>query len=139
MATLVIQLLGDFRLTYGEAPVTGVNSPRLQALLAYLLLHRDAPQSRQHRAFLLYPDCSEAQAGTNLRIRIHRLRQAVPAADLSLQGDAQTMQWQTNAPFTLDVAEFENAVAQASSAKALVHAVNLYYGDLLLFHEEEKQ
>src|SRR5260370_1310896 len=44
-----------------------VNIPRLQSLLAYLVLHRTAPQARSHLAFLLWPDSSEAQAHSNLR------------------------------------------------------------------------
>ena len=43
---LSVSLLGDFRMQHDEAPVTDVDAPRLQALLAFLMLHRDAPQSR---------------------------------------------------------------------------------------------
>ena len=50
-STLRVRLLGDFSLVYGDEPLTGVNTPRLQSLLAYLILHRDAPQSRQQLAF----------------------------------------------------------------------------------------
>ena len=44
--TLHIHLLGDFRLEYDDAPVATINTPRLQSLLAYLVLHRDAPRPR---------------------------------------------------------------------------------------------
>ena len=54
-AGLRIQLLGEFGLTYDGTPVTAMNSPRLQILLAYLILHRAAPQPRQHLAFLFGP------------------------------------------------------------------------------------
>jgi hypothetical protein len=43
---LHIHLLGDFRLDYDDVPVTTINTPRLQPLLAYLVLHRDAPRPR---------------------------------------------------------------------------------------------
>src|SRR5262245_2093762 len=90
-----IHLLGDFRLVYadvdadvdtaaaqpGQAPISQINSPRLQALVAYLVLHRDAPQPRQHIAFLLWPDTTEAQARTNLRQLLHSLKQTLPQAD----------------------------------------------------------
>lgn len=130
-AVLHIQLLGNFRLVYDDQPVTSIEAPRLQALLAYLLLHRDAPQSRQHIAFLLYPDSSEAQARTNLRNQMHYLRKALPAADRFLIADAQTLQWNSDAPFTLDVDDFENSVAHASSSATLREAVNLYRDELL--------
>ena len=47
MSALRIQLLGDFQLLQDGVPNTAINQPRLQALLAYLVLHRHAPQSRQ--------------------------------------------------------------------------------------------
>ncbi len=40
---------------------------RAESLLAFLLLHRDAPQPRQRLAFLVWPDSGEEQARTNLR------------------------------------------------------------------------
>src|SRR5437763_12859276 len=75
---LHIRLLGDFRAAIGDKPVTSLNTPRLQALLAYLLLHRDAAQSRQHVAFLFWPDSSEDQALANLRNLLFSLRRALP-------------------------------------------------------------
>src|SRR5438128_8908235 len=78
---LHIRLLGDFRAAIGDEPVTSLNTPRLQALLAYLLLHRDAAQSRQHVAFLFWPDSSEKQAESNLRSLLTNLRRALPASD----------------------------------------------------------
>ncbi|GAB4411724.1 MAG: BTAD domain-containing putative transcriptional regulator [Anaerolineae bacterium] len=128
---LRIHLLGDFRLTYGNTPLLTVNTQRLQSLLAFLVLHRHTPQSRHHLAFLLWPDTPEAQAHTNLRTLLHRLRQALPEADRFLVADAQTVQWRLETPFALDVADFEQSLAQASSLPALQQAINLYQGDLL--------
>src|SRR5215467_12874226 len=91
MPTLHIHLLGEFRLFCDEAPVSTVNTPRLQALLAYLLLQRDAPQPRHHLAFLFWPDTNEAQARTNLRQLLHGLKQTLPEADLFVHTDAQTV------------------------------------------------
>ena len=78
---LRIRLLGDVRIEYDGVSVDGLARPRCQALLAYLLLHRDAPQSRRHLAFLLWPDSSEAQALTNLRHVLHDLQAALPDPD----------------------------------------------------------
>lgn len=58
MATLHIKLLHTFAIQYDKETMTSVNTPRLQSLLAYLLLHRHEPQPRQHIAFALwYLDC----------------------------------------------------------------------------------
>jgi DNA-binding SARP family transcriptional activator len=138
---LHIHLLGDFRLVYDSTPVTSVNTARLQSLLAYLVLHRNAPQARHYLAFLFWPDSTEAQAHTNLRNLLYHLRQALPEADRFLHTDTQTLQWRAEALFTLDVADFERAVAQAEQAgqtgdqvalrTALEEAVTLYRADLL--------
>ena len=131
MKVLRVRLLGEFSLIYGDQPVMTVNTARLQSLLAYLILHRDAPQSRRYLAFLFWPDSSEAQARTNLRKLFHQLRQALPEADRFLHADLHTLQWRDDAPFSLDVAGFERALLQARSVRQLQAAADLYRGDLL--------
>lgn len=118
-----------------------IDSPRIQALLAYLLLHRGAPVSRQQLAYLFWPDSSDQQARTNLRQLLHRLRRELPEADRCLHIAGASLQWQSDAPVRLDVADFEAALAAASEATGagvsdralatLQEAVNLYHGDLL--------
>ncbi len=116
---LHLSLLGDFLLVSGETPVTTVTVPRVQSLLAYLMLHRSAPQDRSHLAFLLWPDSEEAQAHTNLRQLLYHLRQALPHADHLLYADRQSLSWRPapEVSFTLDVEEFERALATASQAE----------------------
>jgi DNA-binding SARP family transcriptional activator len=141
MATLHIQLFHTFALWYGDEAITSVNTPRLQLLLAYLLLHRHEPQPRQQIAFRFWPDSTDTQARTNLRQLVHHLRHALPDADHILHSDAQCLQWQPVVPFTLDVEAFETALAQAEQAHragnsdeeraALERAEACYVGDLL--------
>lgn len=139
--TLHIRLLGDFAMRYGEHPVTGVNTPRLRSLLAYLLLHRSQPLLRQQVAFLFWPDQSEAQARNNLRQMLHTLRLALPDADTFVRADARVLEWRDDAPYRLDVAELVSALDLAESLQgritdarlktALEHVVRLYQADLL--------
>ncbi len=131
MSILRIHLLGDFRLLWGDDLLTGFYHPRQQALLAFLLLHRHAPQSRRHLAFTFWPDSSEEQAHTNLRNLIFKVRRALPAPDRFLAITAQTVQWRLDAPYLLDVAEFEAASAGAATAAELERALTLYGGELL--------
>lgn len=141
MPTLDIQLLGDFRLGCDGAPVTSINSPRLQALLAYLVLHRAVPQARQQIAFLFWPDFPETNARNNLRQLLFEFRRALPNAEGFLDMDGSMLQWRSDAPFSLDVAEFESALAAAEQAEqnrdqeseqaALEASALLYRGDLL--------
>jgi predicted ATPase/DNA-binding SARP family transcriptional activator len=141
MSTLRISLFGEFRLIYEDALLSQITSHRVQALLAYLVLHRDAPQPRQQLAFLLWSETTDAQARTNLRQLLHTLRQTLPAADQFVHVDAQSLQWRSDAPVRFDVAEFEQALSRAAEAErrqdapvvraALEQTVALYRGDLL--------
>ncbi len=137
MSTLQIQLLGDLQIAYGDTQLRSVNTARLQSLLAYLLIHRQASESRQQLAFLLWPDTAEAKARANLRFFLHRLRRALPDADRFIQIDETSVMWRADAPFTLDVAVFEDALEKAeqetgeAAVRALESAVSLYRGDLL--------
>lgn len=128
---LSIRLLGSFRLDYQEQALNTINTERLQSLLAYLLIHRDAPVPRQHLAFLFWPDSSEAQARTNLRNLLHKLRAALPQADRYLSIDQQTIQWQSSAPFRLDVDEFLAFAGRPASIQDLKAALQLYGGDFM--------
>jgi DNA-binding SARP family transcriptional activator len=125
--SLQIQLLGEFCLTYDGSRVTAVHSPRLRALLAYLIVHRGAPQPRQHLAFMLWPDSSEEQARTNLRNLVHLLRQALPHSDCCLRCEGQVLLWEPHVPYALDTVEFERAIEAGEYARAIA----LYSGDLL--------
>src|SRR6185437_13437888 len=137
--TLRVQLLGNFSMVYGASPVASVNTARLQSFLAYLVLHADTPQLRQHVAFLFWPDSSDAQARNNLRQALHALRLALPDHETFLYADTNTLYWRPDAPFRLDVAEFENALEESAihqqeqglRREALQQAIKLYCADLL--------
>jgi len=141
MPTLHLRLLGDFSLIYDDRQVTSLNTMRMQSLLAYLVLHRDVPQQRQHLAFLFWPETTEAQARNNLRQLLHQLRQALPAMEQFLSSDTHMLHWHPVTPFHLDVAAFEQTLALADAATqrndqhslqtALAKADSLYRGELL--------
>src|SRR5579871_3614 len=114
--TLHLRLLGDFNLLYNDQQVTSLNTMRLQSLLAYLVLHRDVPQQRQHLAFLFWPDTTEAQARNNLRQLLHQLRQAFPPVEQCLSADTHMLHWHSVTSCQLDVAEFEQALSLADAA-----------------------
>ena len=110
-------------------------------LLAYLALHRGVPQSRSRIAYTLWPDSTDAQAHTNLRNLLFKLRMTLPEVDTFLVVDRLTLGWQQDTFWSLDVQDFERAVAQAAEAQriedpaterqALEVAVDSYQGDLL--------
>jgi DNA-binding SARP family transcriptional activator/predicted ATPase len=133
---LRIHLLGEFRLFANDQPIYVLNRPREQALLAYLLLNRHMLQSRQQLAFCFWPDSSESQAFTNLRKLFFHMRQVLPNADHFLYADTQSLCWRSDATYSLDVAELEQALDKleqaVTPAVAMVEkVVTLYRGELL--------
>ncbi|MBX2997463.1 MAG: AAA family ATPase [Caldilineaceae bacterium] len=129
-AQLHIRLFGGFMLAVGERPVI-LAGARLQALLAYLLLHRQSPSSRQHLAFLFWPDTDETQALSNLRNLLYKLRRTLPQIDPYIDADAQMIQWRDDLAFSLDIARFESLAVHSNDLPSLEEAAALYQGDLL--------
>ncbi len=140
-AILQVRLLGGFHVRWCGSLLTGFGAPRLQALLGYILLHRQAPLERSQVAFSLWPDSTEAQAQTNLRRELHNLRAALPEEDRFLAGIGRTLQWRADAPAQVDLIDFETFMGAASVAEArgetisvrrsLEQAMAAYGGDLL--------
>ncbi len=133
--SLRIRLLGGVSIDQDGSPVR-LESGRVESLLGYLLLHRDTPQSRQHLAFQLWPDTTDAQARTNLRHLLHSLRRAWPDVDAHLDVGNRTVQWRSAAAVDLDVEMFDAALDAAQDSAgdrigSLGAAVDLYRGELL--------
>jgi DNA-binding SARP family transcriptional activator len=138
--TLRIKLLGTFLMASDYMPLSSVEVPRLQSLLAYLILRRGVPQSRTRLASLLWPDSTEEQAHTNLRNLLYKLRKALPDSDQYLVVNRYVLMWQNDDSWTMDVLEFEQSVSLAEQAefvqdhamlrRALEKAIELYRGDL---------
>ena len=101
-----------------------VRAGRFAARLPARAARTRAP--RQRLAFLLWPDSTEAQARTNLRKVLHTLRRALPDADRFIEVTPTTLRWRADAPYRLDLDEFERALA----ADRLQEAVDAYAGDL---------
>lgn len=138
---LCANFLGGFSLTYSDQSVVGINTVRLQSLLAYLVLHADTPQPRQHVAFLLWPDTSESNARNNLRQFLHQLRQALPDPDRFLSADVNMVCWHQDEHQSIDIRNFEHALSRATAADQhadragvqnwLKETLAIYRGDLL--------
>ena len=140
MAALGIRLLGGLRCER-DGSVAELPPLRARGLLAYLLLHRDGPQSRARLAYLLWPDSDEFQARARLRKALHFLRRWLPGEEAFVRIDGQQLCWRADAPFELDVALFEEAALDADRARStgdtaremvcLEAAARYYRGDLL--------
>ena len=112
-----ISLFGNLRISFAGRPITAVNTNRLQSLLAYLILHADIAQPRERLAFLLWPASSEPQARTNLRQLLHNLKRSLPPECDCLETDHFTVRWRKDASWTVDIIEFQSAIAGSEAAR----------------------
>lgn len=130
MGRLRIRLLGGLEIAGNSGAGAPVLSRKAKALVAYLALQRDQPQSREKLAALLWQDSPEEQARTNLRQVLSSIRKALndyEAPDLVADRNQISL---IGRNLDLDVAEFERLVAEATPG-ALIKAATLYKGDLL--------
>jgi DNA-binding SARP family transcriptional activator len=98
-------------------------------VLAYLLLHRDAPVSRDYLAFLIWPDEDEGTARMRLRATISDLLRVLPQPAHDFVGSStDALWWNRESELWLDVDAFVDA---SKDAARLEEAVALYRGDLL--------
>jgi len=145
-SSLNISLLGRFQVTRGGSPVSGIESDRGRALLAYLAVEGDRPHRRDKVGAILWPDAEESRMRQNLRRALYNLRQTLdlPAAsEPLLLVTPQDLQLNPKSDHWLDVAHFRALLTQyhshAHPADAncvachqhLAEAVTLYRGDFL--------
>ncbi|HEX6384555.1 MAG TPA: BTAD domain-containing putative transcriptional regulator, partial [Anaerolineae bacterium] len=102
-------------------------SQKGQALLCYLALTSKA-HSRPALAGLLWPEMEDEKALMNLR---HVLKQLKRHLSPHLAISRQSIGFNQEVPYWLDVAEFEAGVAARSDSGRLQAAVKLYGGDFL--------
>lgn len=128
---LQARLLGEFALIEdGQRRLVQV-SDSARSLVAYLLLHRESAHPRQQLAYRLWPESGDAQAQSNLRALLVRLRKAWPGVDRYVAIDQRLIGWRMHADVQFDVAEFEAALQEnGDRVAALERAVELYRGDL---------
>jgi DNA-binding SARP family transcriptional activator len=126
-APLVVRLLGEVRATVDGEIVPELATPRMQRLLARVVLASDAGVLRDQLAGELWPDSSAAQGRTNLRKLLHDLRRSTPGPLALVDAGGRTVRWSAGPSAWVDVAAFTDAVARGD----LAEAVGSYGGDLL--------
>lgn len=142
-----IELLGHLRALQGDREITRFRSQKYGGLLAYLAVHLRTPHAREYLIDLFWPDLEIDAGRNNLSTALSTLRHlleppGVPAGAV-LIADRASIRLNPEAVRT-DVQEFEGALATARSAPSLteqtqelLHAVDLYRGELLPgFYEE---
>jgi WD40 repeat protein/DNA-binding SARP family transcriptional activator len=147
---IAMRCLGTFEVSIGPAANPILPTDKVRALLAYLALEARPDIGRPHRrealAGLFWPEYSEAKALANLRLTLHRLRQALeqaaPGASAILIITRQTVQLKQMA-LEVDAVRFQAVLAESAAhphedvlqcercLASLAQAVKLYDGELL--------
>ena len=143
MPELTVNLFGKFTVQVDGQALGGVDSSKVQELLAYMLIYRDRPHPRESLASLLWEAASTSLSKKYLRQAIWQLQSSLHTAEIE-QVILIEPDWIRVTPeggFWLDVAAFEDAFARAQGipgqdlqdevAASLEQAVALYRGDLL--------
>jgi predicted ATPase/DNA-binding SARP family transcriptional activator len=146
MPNLSLSLLGSFQATLDGQPVTGFESNKVRALLAYLAVEADRPHARDELIGLLWPDQPDATARANLRQALANLRHAIgdrTAATPFLSTTSDSIQFHLTEHGSIDAAAFSELIAAChvhahrrletcrTCAQRLQQAVELYRGDFL--------
>jgi DNA-binding SARP family transcriptional activator len=146
MANIEITLFGRLHVCYSDTPLCGLDISKVQQLLCYLLLYRTRPHAREVLAEMLWEEQAPNQAKKYLRKALWQLQSALTlptqrAAIPLLQVDDEWIQFNSQAPYWLDIEEFEQIFThfesiagdrlQEPEVKLLQQAVQLYHSDLL--------
>jgi DNA-binding SARP family transcriptional activator/predicted ATPase len=138
MAYLSLSLLGPFQVTLAEEPVTSFEADKVRALLAYLAVEADRPHRRDSLVGLLWPDCLDRTARTNLRNALAILRKTIGDRNATppfLLITRETIQFNTASDAWVDVTAFidllETKGPPQQNIRRLEEVVVLYRGNFL--------
>ena len=138
MTHLSLRTLGPFQVLLDGEPVTGFDSDKVRALLAYLVLEADRPHRREKLAGLLWPDYPEQSARTSLRSALANLRKVIGdqnAETSFIQVDRQTLQFNPQSGYELDAHKFSEMVGTETEhppdIEQLEKSISLYSGDFM--------
>jgi len=138
MAHLSVRTLGPLQVLLNDQSVTGFDSDKVRALLAYLIIEADRPHRREKLAGLLWPDFPDQSARTNLRSALANLRKVIgdqEAVPNFLLVDRQTIQFNSQSNYELDAHRFSELVGTRteypSDVTQIEQAISLYNGDFM--------
>lgn len=146
MARLEIRLLGGFELAREGQVLEQLPLRAARSLFAYLALNRERPHTRDLLAGIFWPDFDESRARRRLSQALWQIQTTLgePDGQRFILGSPDTIRFNTDAPFWLDVEEFDRLIA-AGDPESISRAADLYRGELLagfyddwLFPEQDR-
>jgi predicted ATPase/DNA-binding SARP family transcriptional activator len=143
VTTLSLTLFGSPQVDLGGSP-RAFRLRKELALLVYLAVEQQRPQSRETLVGLFWPELPEAAARNNLRVALANLRRLLDDAEGHfIYADRQHVQFRATSRHQLDVARFRAAVKAVaahghgavegceSCLALLAEAADRYRGDFL--------
>ena len=127
MTVLELRFLGGIDIFLDNKSLTALKSKKGKALLCYLAV-TGVEHSRSTLSGLLWTDLSEENARANLRKMLSRIK---PHLSSYLIITRETIAFNQEAPYRLDVAEFEAGTTSGSEILRLQESISLYKGDFL--------
>src|SRR5215211_1690851 len=134
-----IALFGALEIAHDQAAPLRPSTQRVLALLGYLIMHHDVPQSRDKLVDVLWPDLLPRQGRRMLSDALWRARRLITPPDqaesaaIDIAGGA--VSFRTGSAIWIDVIAFERNIQQDESAaleiESLRAAIGLYRGDFL--------
>jgi WD40 repeat protein/DNA-binding SARP family transcriptional activator len=132
MAHLDLSFLGRFQATVDARPVTGFESNKVRALLAFLAVESARPHARETLAGLLWPDYPDHSALSNLRSALANLRSAIDdhrAVPPFLLITRDAIRFNPDSDYALDLNTLRDT--QRASTEELARAAAAYQGEFL--------
>lgn len=136
-----IHLLGGFEVLLDGRPLSGFESQKVRALLAYLAMPRGTPHSRERLAALFWPEHEPNSARSSLRQALYNLRSTLAPSPPEpgwqpIAATHQSVTFDRDADVWIDAEAFEEALRRGlgergAAPTVLTQAVQLYRGDFL--------
>ncbi|MEZ4643176.1 MAG: tetratricopeptide repeat protein [Chloroflexota bacterium] len=111
---LSLSLLGKFQAVLDGEPLPESRSKKIEALLIYLVMERQQAHRRESLVGLFFPDMTDEDARTNLRQTLRRLSKTLQSETTTpsfLRQQRESLQFNVESDYHLDVAEFETLIA----------------------------
>jgi DNA-binding SARP family transcriptional activator len=134
-----VRLLGGFDVRVDGHPVTRFESQKVRGLLAYLIVSRGTPRSREGLAELFWPEHEPASGRSSLRQALYNLRSTLapgPGGADWVASTHQTVTFLGGPDVWLDVEAFAEGLRRGLTddgplPQVLAQAIQLYRGDFL--------
>ncbi len=129
--TLEAHLFGSPEFRQDGEALPRLATHKTTSLLAYLILHKHSPHSREKLAALLWGDVPDERARRSLRTALANIRRII--GHELLVTDRQTVQINPGIPVWADAHELSKIADSAAQEEVanLQYAIDLYRGDLL--------